>query len=343
MKTAAWILIVLLALSALLFVPDGKILWDAQNEYFIGEEPHTHPLLRPYGAMLAVGAICALTLCAALYLHKKTEKSPGKLGRFLAFAAGSTGLGALFSRVVYCVVMLDFYWGMAGFAAALRWWEGGMAMTGALLGTALSAHFVWKNDPSGYEATAITLPVMLFLARIGERFTTIGQGMDVEFDGVFALPGDFGNVLNVWRIEAIVALALLLVMFLWRRLDAYSPRGAGYLAAFFVFYGAVQILMESLRGDQHLIWSFVKAQQLFSFLMAFFCLMTFSWSCGRRAASFIASALLAGGVFALEKALDRLSVPDQWLYLLFVLLVAGYLAFAVSVMRRNQKMKQPTH
>ena len=108
--------------------------------------------------------------------------------------------------------------------------------------------------------------------------------------------------------------------------------------AFLIVYGALQILMESLRADQHMIWGFVKAQQLFSFLTALGCLTAFGWRCGRRVPAVLVSAAVAAAVFGIEKGIDRLEISSVWWYLLFVLLISGYIAFAVSVIRRGVKI-----
>ena len=46
-------------------------------------------------------------------------------------------------------------------------------------------------------------------------------------------------------------------------------------------------------------------------------------------------AALAAAVFGLEKALDRLNIPDGWLYLAFAAVICGALWYAVYVMRRK--------
>ena len=330
MKTACRILILALALAALLFVPDGKILPEVQNDYFIGETPAAALALRPYGAVLAGGALLALLLLRGL----------GKV-RSLSFLSGAALLGFLCSRLVYCLVNIDFYTGPASLAAVLRWWEGGMSMTGALGGIALAAFLFLRKEPRSLEALALTLPPMICVFRLGETFTSIGRGMDVEFGGIFTIPDMFGNVLNVWLLEALSALLIWGLLLLWRRKDTLCPRGGRLLAAFFVLWGVVQILMESLRYDQHMIWSFVKAQMLFSFLGAAGCLFFVGRPVRRGPAALVASVLLAAGVFGLEKALDRLAIPDYLLYLAFLLLIGLYLFFAFTVFRRREKSLAP--
>ncbi len=327
-----------LLLAALLLVPDGKILSDAQNDYYIGETPAVALAVSPYGTALAVGALLALLLFAVLCVRGSSESEPVNPDLILSYAALSLALGTVFARLLYCLVEIAFYAGPGGIGAILRWWEGGLSMTGALAGTVLAAWLVWKHNGKAWEALAMSLPAVIVCARFGERFTGMGIGRDVDFEGLFAIPDMFGNVLNVWLIEMIVAILIWAAMIVWKRTDMHAPSGGWWLAAFVFIYGALQILMESLRSDQHMIWGFVKSQQLFSFLAALGCVTAFGWNCGRRVAAVVVSAAVAGAVFGIEKALDRLSIPAEWLYLVFFAVVAGYIAFGISVMRRALKV-----
>ena len=71
MTRAVSILMALLFWAALLFVPDGKILPDVQNAYYIGERPETVFAPQSYGEMLAAGALCALLISAVLLCRQK--------------------------------------------------------------------------------------------------------------------------------------------------------------------------------------------------------------------------------------------------------------------------------
>lgn len=334
-KTALLVFASLFLLALAATVPTGKILPLVQNAYYIGEEPGAPLSFQAYGGMAAAG----LALFGAIVSLRAAKKSRDKgkaMAKGLRYFVLAGCLGFVCARLLYCLVCIDFYTGIAPLNAVLKWWEGGMSMTGALVGAAAAALIVWKDEPAGYEGAALGLPVFVLPARLGEKHAGTGYGMDVEFEGLFALPGAFGGVLNVWIMEAAAAALILLALLLWRK-DRLCPRGKRYLMAFFICYGAVQILMESLRADRHMIWGFVKAQQLFSFLLAGGCLAAFAWRCGRRIAALAASVLLAAGVFGLEKALDRLSIPALWLYLAFAALILGYLAFCAKVIRRDEK------
>ncbi len=107
---------------------------------------------------------------------------------------------------------------------------------------------------------------------------------------------------------------------------------------FFLLFGTAQILMESLRADRHMIWGFVKAQQVLAMLMATGGLVILAKRVQRIPAAVVASAAAAAAAFGLEKALDRLDISPLLLYGAYVLALGAYLAFAFFVVRRVRSL-----
>jgi prolipoprotein diacylglyceryltransferase len=333
MKVVLLLLTVLLGLAMLcLFVPDGLMLNEAQNAYYTGETPASYQWqVWPYGSLLALGAAIAILLAAFLARHS-TQWSC--IARFSALAIV---LGIVFSRIFYCLANFSFYVEETGIQAVLKPWEGGMSMAGALLGAALAARLaIIKTVSTRFlNDAAVSLAAFVFIARIGERYTTMGFGMDVDFSGLFTVDGNFGGVLNVWLMEALVALVILITLVILKKREK-GLCGDGLLL-FFLLYGTTQILMESLRADRHMIWGFVKAQQVLAMLMAAGALVIFAKRVHRIPAAIVASLMAAGLAFGLEKALDRLDISPLILYSAYVLVLAAYLAFSFLVIRRVKK------
>ncbi len=332
MKKAGWILLFLAVLAALVLVPDGLILNEFNNAYYTGTTADYSVRLQPYGGIIALGAFLAAGIFCLLRLRNEQNK-PVVFSRCIAFVASAAFFGFVFSRLLYCLTSLIFYLRQAGIFAVCRWWEGGMSMTGALLGIALAGFLTIRRDSRSWESAAPAAVILIAFARLAETFGSLGRGMDVDWEGFLTIadPYGFGNVLNVWFIELVTVLLLGAAMLLWKRFSRSCPEGIWFAAAFLILYGTVQILMESLRSDRHMIWGFVKSQQLFSFLLAFICLLFFALRRCRITLTVISSLALAGAVFSLEKALDRLPVSPIWLYLVFIALLFCYLSFAVSV------------
>ncbi len=331
------IILIAAGLAAMLFVPDGIILAEMKNAYYTDTPFRIPAAVRPYGITLAAGAAIAVGLFLLVSLLRGRREGKTIRG-YLLFTAGAVCFGFLFSRLLYCLTSIIFYVSTAGAGAIFRWWEGGLSMIGAILGVLLSATLTIRKDEKACETIVPSFALMIAAARFAEHYENIriGRGMDVEFENIFSVPDEFGSVLNVWLIELAVVLVICAGLLAWRAADKRCPHGFAFLAAFLVFWGVVQVLMESLRADHHMIWGFVKSQQLFSFLLAFLILMSFAWKRKRRTAVALMAAGMVAAVFGLEKALDRLPIPDYWIYLVFLILVINVLHDAVCVMRRDK-------
>lgn len=325
----------LLLLLLVFFVPDGQILSDAQNAYYVGQTPQAYTLyVRPYGLCLAAAALCAFL---TVWLCKKKLDKKASFTEISAFSALSLALGILFSRTLYCAANILFYAQEAQPLAALRIDEGGLSMTGALLGGALAAFIVAKKTGSRrlMDAAAPALAVFVLIARLGERWTRTGFGPDVEFGGLFSIADDFGAVLNVWLLEALTALLVAAALILLLRRARLCP-GDGLLL-FFLLYGVTQILMESLRADRHMIWGFVKAEQVFSMGMAAWAALSFAVRARRFLLAAVSSVITALLAFGLEKALDRLDISALVLYAGYALVLCAYLAVCVLIVKRAEQ------
>ena len=320
-----------LVLAALILcVPSGEAVTAARNAYFLHEPPETPVFaLRMYGLMLAVGALLAMLM---VY-----RAAPGRAAlRLIAFGSVTALIGA---RLLFCLVNLNIYMPeMGGFPAMLRLWDGGLSFFGALWGLLLA---VWRFRRSKdiqriCGALALALPVMLFFFRLAEEWSNAGTGMSVEWGGLLTVAGRFGAKLNVRRIEMLCALAALGVAALDR--IGRQAQGADRLAITCFMIGAMQILLESLRADRHMIWGFVKAEQIAGLLTAVGAAVYLLRKHRKaQAMAVFAGALVALAVFGLEKALDRLSVSAWLLYAVFALLILGYGWVSAKMVRQARE------
>ncbi|NLX82303.1 MAG: hypothetical protein GXZ04_00575 [Clostridiales bacterium] len=336
-SASAWqkaflILAFLFGLAVLcLFVSDGQIKPDAQNAYYIGEQ---HPGytwgFQRYGCLLALSVLLAL---AAAYLALGKGRSQG----LLILPLLTLFLGLLFSRGLYYLSMLGFYMGKADVWAIFRLHEGGLSMSGALLGALMGLMLVYqkRKDTRLLHAAAVALAVFVLLARLAEHAAGTGYGFDVEFSGWFAILDLYGNLLRVWLIEALCALVIL--VYLLMRNKKCPQAQDTQVTVFFFLYGTTQVLMESLRTDRHMIWGFVKVQQIIAMLFAAGSLTLLVKRSGkpkRMLAALAVSSLVAALAFGLEKALDRLDVATALLYGLYTVLLAQYMAFAAWLVHK---------
>lgn len=335
LMTVVLVLSILLGLAVLcFFVPDGLMLNDAMNAYYTAQPSTPYNLqLYPYGCMLALGTVAGMAIVTLMMRHVVVKRDA--LLRFMALALW---LGLLCSRAFYCLVNILFYAPEFNRLAFLKIWEGGFSMSGAMLGISLAAYLVIKstNVRRFMDATALLLALFVVIERFGEKFTEMGIGLDVDIVSIFTIEGILGEVLNVWLIESLVALGILITLATLLRRD--SLHTGDYLPFFFLLYGSTQILMESLRADQHMIWGFVKVQQVLAMLTASGAALYFGFKARRMVGALLVSGLIAIGGFGLEKALDRLDISPILLYAAFIVLIAGYLSYGLYIVRKTSVM-----
>lgn len=351
MKTGRIILsvaiLLLLLVAACLLVTDGQILPEAIDSYYEGTAPEPAKWMPcPYGTGISVaeGAFAVTAVLAYWLLNRKSGNGKQTAKPFPTFWITAAILsGFVLSRLFYCIVNIQFYLDIAGIGAVLKIREGGMSMTGALAGILLSTVILYRgrNDRC-LESAAFAVPVFVFFSRAAERFSQVGNGPDIEWGGFFATEGEWGNVVNVSRIEMILAVLVLLLLIL-----LYTKRiltGDELLLAMLVLWGTLQIPCETLRKDEHMIWGFVKAQQIIAFLMAATSLgiLTSRRGKGRLIGSAVSSVVLGLEVFALEKALDRnwFEWPRMLIYGMLALLTVAYIIIAFLLIKKKNTIQK---
>lgn len=294
-----------------------------------------------YGWVLGASAVLGFALFAALLGRKKLYAAP-------LTAAISLLLGFVFARLVFWLANIDIYIGqLHDFASFFRVSEGGLAMSGALLGTGLGCLLTARilRDPDlsfAVLADAMAPGAALFLAcERCHEWVLLEQnfGLDASSLNLFSVQGPYGPVIAAGRIASFTALILLAV------LSAVRGRRPGNRALLFLFlYSAAQILLESLRQDHHMQWNFVHAQQVFAAVAAAAALIAV---CPRKwIRSLLVSLLTAGLATFLEFALDgRIRPPFAFMtanvklswYLLFILVIAGYLTYGLYLFNACRK------
>lgn len=336
-----------------LTVTDGKVGENAIDFYQSGswwdDNWQMHDSLdgmtftfKSYGTVIAAGVLAALLIGWLLTGRKDTK-------RYCVFAFIAAAAGLVLSRVLYCVICPIYY--SAHFLPAgtlFRMWDGGMSMAGALLGLLLAGLIV----PGRKGSAAVTAPLFIAGARIAEQFSTqIGHGISVEFEGIFAVERGWGYRLNVHLIETIMALVILgMVLVLpsmLRKITTKEKAESMRLPAFLVLYGISQILMESLRKDEHMVWGFVKVQMILYLLMAMagmaaVCyegkpltdLKKNKWLYG-----FLVSLGMSLPVITFEFGLDKSDIPNGLIYAGYVLVLLFFIVMFFLRMKKHLKEK----
>ena len=195
-------------------------------------------------------------------------------GVFIRFAALAVPLTLLCSRALFVLADCTYYLTtLSNPALALRFWDGGYSLVGAVLGFMLAA---WLSEKATrlpgkplLDGAALALPLGIFVERLCEPGTDMGMGKAIAtpafmFLGVEdPLTGEW--VHPVFYYEAAVAgilFVVLLICALRRKKTTDS-----LLGIFTVLFAATQIFFECMRNDNHMVVHFVPVQQVAELLM----------------------------------------------------------------------------
>lgn len=230
--------------------------------------------LTGYGYGLAAGVSALAYLGAALLLGKKTKAGAETI---LWFGLLGIPLGLIGSRLVFCIVNAEYFLqAIAQPARMISFWDGGLSMTGMLMGLVLAAFVTARIRKLEFRAflDAAMLPIglLIFGLRLAEGLTdSLGVGRQVEVGALAgSLPALFvtekmGTMelhrLAVFRYEAVFALVIFCAM-LWLFRAGKNRRAGDLTLLFFALYGTGQVLFESMRDDGHMVLGFIRVQQL---------------------------------------------------------------------------------
>jgi prolipoprotein diacylglyceryltransferase len=302
-----------------------------------------------YGLALMLGCWAGLGL---LYVLARKDSRTLK-------AAALTGLlvlplGLILSRLLYCL-------GDPGFAPlmslknALDLTTGGFAMYGALAGAVLAAipgaRLAGIKPKRMLDLTAPALAAFLIPARLGEGFTALGISRPLTTqwlaDSFLAFRDEYDAYLRTYLLEA--ASAALLLIFLLRHLKKNGREGSTFMLGC-LLYGVTQTLMESLRFDGHLRYSFIGIQQVLSALLFSCALIALAVrllkeSRNGRWLPIISLALLPfvlGALIGVEFLVDRSGLGKLFSYAFYLPVLAVPAVFGILMLRRRDYIGQGT-
>ncbi|MBR5093816.1 MAG: prolipoprotein diacylglyceryl transferase [Oscillospiraceae bacterium] len=251
--------------------------------------------------LIAVGALCCLFLTIALY----RPRSESLRAVLVLFPLG-TILGLFLARLIHWYFNTEIY---GSFGAAFSNFDlGSFSIPGVILGVWLAAWIVYRlglvpNTGMLLDCAAPGMALLIAFVRLGALFTnTCRSRILVEAKVLKMLPFSVahtdaaGNV--IWRLavffQAFLAMLLLTVILLHfyvkrgkRKMIAPCPRSGNVWRMFLLCYGAIEIVVDSLRNDSplmhfHLISdlnqysSFVSLAQIFAAATALYVLIFYS-------------------------------------------------------------------
>ena len=281
------------------------------------------------GFALVIAGAAVLGILLMLLMKKKTGI---KTRSAFLFGVLAVPLCILLGRAAFWLCSVSWirnsgksFWDLAGSGYTYM-------LYGAVLGGFTAAFLTAKisGESFGSVADAAAAPAALVIAagRFAEYLVDAGFGSGiVEWfdpceawsmiawenpDAICRFPFGVQNYYGTWRFSINLWEGLAAVVFLTVLLTMKKRRTGGAATLLMLMYASCQILFESMRKDEVIIWGFVKANQLISALVVL-SVLVFCWirqpkEQRTRMELLIRTALLllcAGIVMLMEFALDQ--------------------------------------
>ncbi len=299
-------------------------LWEeADYISFLGMDVYT------YGLMCALGAAAMMLLLWCFSRGKKLPKGAAALTGVCAML-----LGAFCSKLFFSLFSFNVDAPFFGKMKPGLFSGGGYSMIGALFGGFTGAGIAGKmmgQKPLKFmDAFAPAALAFVFFARLGEMFYPEFAGFGVSRPLIYeftkgwpvAVSDGTESYLATYLLEAAAALVMLAVL---ARDLKKQERDGNTFVLFLLLFGASQIIMESLRYDRHMSYTFIRMQQVLSILVLIAGLIYSARRSGKSKKQtgllFLMMAVISMLGVALEFAIDRTELNRYLLYAVFIVLV----------------------
>ncbi|MBE5793336.1 MAG: hypothetical protein E7323_01475 [Clostridiales bacterium] len=302
-------------------------------------------LLLAKGRRVQPSAICVLTLSGAV-------------------------LGIVFARLLYCLVNLsDFIDAYENLWLTLRFFDGGLSLSGLLIGLLLAvpvtAAITREKAAELLDILCVPVGLLLCALYLGQQDTGLGIGKVVEEGALtngmpwlflcerMGVNVEYRMLVYLYQaiLSGVLAAVMLLVYLRAQKNPGFRSGETAWLSL--AIYGAAMVVMESLRDDGHMQMIFLRIGQVTSALLPIIAMVLLSKrhcqlagkATGKTIFGWVAVLLLVGGIVVLEFALDgRLASGDLTaghFYLCMVVLCA-LVAVAVGLLYAAVMKKRAT-
>ncbi len=293
-----------------------------------------------FGFFVMLGMALAAGMIAFLSWARRARKGTGPLLLF-----SSILLGALFSRLFFCVMSVEDFGALLPLRDWFRITGGGWSMTGLIAGVMLAA---WLTARITRQKAGLLLDIAscaLLPLIVMER---VGEGSVPEFDysrrltttflnDTFLTFSDYdGFYLATWKLAAIVTAILIPILIC----DLTRSRKDGDTCLLFLLlFGGCSVLLESLRYDHFLtVHSFVGLQHVSAAVMIAIGVFVLAGRAGKRhralaVAAIVSVLAMVGIAVGLEFALARTSFSKVLIYAAYILTVAVPVALGLALRR----------
>ncbi|WP_449277214.1 prolipoprotein diacylglyceryl transferase [Leucobacter sp. GX24907] len=275
-------------------------------------------------------ALCILVgvVCAWIWTGRRIAKRGGDRAVALDFTVWALVLGIVGARLYHVVTHWGDYFGTGepfwvAFYNALAFWQGGIAIFGALLGGALGVLLASRLTGVKFSAFADALVPGLLLAqafgRLGNWFnhelfggpTTLPWGLEIESSNpAFPVGLPEGTLFHPTFLYEIVwnLLGIVVLLAIERR---WQPRWGRFFGLYLIWYGLGRAVIESLRVDPSLLFLGLRTNVLAALLAVVLGIVIIIVQ-GRRHPGIETSIHLPGRANPIDEVLDEHRASDRF-------------------------------
>ena len=313
-------------------------------DYYDEIEEYSGKLFTVLGLPVTAFAVCVV-IGAVLGLVMALRRAK-RLGldrdAVLWFAMLGIPLGLFFARLIYCLLRIREV-KYNGFWYIFRLDYGGFTVMGAAIGLALAAWITRRITKEKIidllDAVLPGLLMVLALERFAEGATRNGTGLEVTVRGLqffpLARPGVYADMYT-YAVHMFEGFTALVASVYTQGMDAPRGRAAG---TGLILTAAAQVIWESLRRDDRLMFMMASWLMIFSaallFLVLILCLLRLDWPLGGKliaAGGFILLAAATGAMqFFMEGKMVH-TIPTGVCFALSCLTTAGLTWLSLRVL-----------
>ncbi|MBQ8150452.1 MAG: prolipoprotein diacylglyceryl transferase [Clostridia bacterium] len=277
-------------------------------------------------------------------------------------------LGIVFARLLYCLVNLaDFVEAYENPWLMLRFFDGGLSLSGLLLGLLLAVPLTAciTREKAAELMDILFVPVGLLFAALylGQQDSGLGIGKIAEEGAMTSLfpwlflcermgvNVEYRMLVYLYQaiLSAVIAIALIAVYLRVQKKAGFRAGETGLLAL--ALYGCAMVVLESLRDDGHMQLIFLRIGQVTAALLPIVSAIVLNsrhrrysaQKAGMTAAVVLAVILFIAGIAILEFALDgRLGLGEATplhFYLVMILLSVVMATLNIILYRRLLKLR----
>ena len=300
-----------------------------------------------FGLYCMIGALCAVGVVCVLSRAEKLKRGAGTVSSCLGIFCGM-----LCSRLVFCILN-DVSVGGVPIQQWLNISDGGWSMYGLIfgvfLGIWLSSLITKVNCGTLLDIASCALPLLIAAERYGEK---LFEGFDVSRqlqkgcfpEGTFLAVRDSYyegvSFMATWLVAAIAAVILFLVLVFF--LTRERRQDGDLWILFMLLCGAGGIILESLRYDHYLEYSFVCFQQIMAAILLVLGVILAGIRNRKAKKGILLAAIislpvaiaLCGGI---EFALDRMSISHYVLYAIMAAALAVPVTLGIILLRKRER------